>query len=171
MHGKGRFTGNTCLTNGSTIMILDDDSSKFSGEGGIDTRYLCRAAKLLCILWRGYGYAIGCYIRHFPDAAVRVKFQAAQRKLDGCAACRWIFDEHNSFSIVRTAPAQYGRGSVGIPLENELGKVLSGGRCAEPPLLIPLPIIHLILLKFSLEARDIREQARKGDRYERPGAI
>src|SRR6266852_9872527 len=170
MHSKGRFTGNICQTNDSTIMILDDDSSKFSGESDIDTSYLCRIAKLLHILWRGNCYTICCHIRYLPNATVRVKFQAAQRKLDGCAACRWIFDEHNSFSIVRTAPAQYGRGSVGIPLENELGKVLSGGRCAEPPLLIPLPIIHLILLKFSLEARDVREQARKGDRYERPGA-
>src|SRR5437588_4586493 len=72
---------------------------------------------------------------------------------------------------MRTTPAQHGRGSIRRPLQDVLREVLGSGGRALAPLLKPLAHVHFLLLEFSLVARQIEVQARKGDWQECPRAI
>ncbi len=173
---KGSVPGSTCLrhrglANGGPIMIEDRDGGQLAGQGGIAPRHLHGIGQLLCALRRGERHAIACHVGDLPDAAVGVEFQAAERERDGRAARRRILDQHDRSRIMRPAPAYDGRGSSGIPPQDELGKVLGGGDRAEPPLLKPLARIHLVLLKFGLIACQVGIEALESHLRERPGFV
>src|SRR5205085_7368033 len=173
---KGSVPSSTCLrrrglANRGPIMIEDRDGGQLSGEGCIAPRHLHGAGQLLRALRRGESHAIGCYIRHLPNAAVGVEFQTTERERDSRATSRRILDQDDSSRIVRPTPAHYGRWRSGIPPQNELGEVLGGGDRAQSPLLESLARIHFVLLKFGLVARLVRVEAREGHLRERPGTV
>src|SRR6266571_3544554 len=152
-------------------MIKDLDGGWLSGKGCIDPCHLHGTGKLLRVLWSSDGHAICCHACHLPDATFGVEFQTTKRELDRRTTHRRVLDQDERLRIVRTATAQYGCWSIGIPPEDELGEILSCRDGVEPPLLQSLACVHLALLEFCLVARQIRVEARKSDLHERSGTI
>src|SRR5581483_3738422 len=113
--------------------------------------------------------AARCHGCDNPDSSVDVSLQARHREHDRATAGRGVLQADDRLCVVYTTAA--GESCLGVRIPVEQARTEGPGRhgCAQLPRLISL--VDLDLVALSLVARQVGEDAREGDLYQRARAI